>query len=145
MTTLDFGELKECVARCGSQKYKPVRSMGLAACVRGMIQNVLGEQTEEEVMGSNTLIRAARFDWKRGSRLLPGQSLKEHKAWLETWQRIEINDVYYFPLWEKGVHDLLQRHFIELRAIFLAYCRSCLLYTSPSPRDRTRSRMPSSA
>ena len=26
-----------------------------------------------------------------------------------------------------------------------AFCRSCLLYTSPSPRDRTRSRMPSSA
>ena len=24
-------------------------------------------------------------------------------------------------------------------------CASCLLYTSPSPRDRTRSRMPSSA
>ena len=24
-------------------------------------------------------------------------------------------------------------------------CRTCLLYTSPSPRDRTRSRMPSSA
>src|SRR5665811_1018468 len=26
-----------------------------------------------------------------------------------------------------------------------AYIRNCLLYTSPSPRDRTRSRMPSSA
>ena len=26
-----------------------------------------------------------------------------------------------------------------------AYAKSCLLYTSPSPRDRTRSRMPSSA
>ena len=25
------------------------------------------------------------------------------------------------------------------------FCSSCLLYTSPSPRDRTRSRMPSSA
>ena len=24
-------------------------------------------------------------------------------------------------------------------------CSTCLLYTSPSPRDRTRSRMPSSA
>ena len=24
-------------------------------------------------------------------------------------------------------------------------CKGCLLYTSPSPRDRTRSRMPSSA
>ena len=27
----------------------------------------------------------------------------------------------------------------------LAFCTICLLYTSPSPRDRTRSRMPSSA
>ena len=27
----------------------------------------------------------------------------------------------------------------------LTWIRSCLLYTSPSPRDRTRSRMPSSA
>ena len=26
-----------------------------------------------------------------------------------------------------------------------AHCMACLLYTSPSPRDRTRSRMPSSA
>ena len=26
-----------------------------------------------------------------------------------------------------------------------ALCNHCLLYTSPSPRDRTRSRMPSSA
>ena len=25
------------------------------------------------------------------------------------------------------------------------FCNPCLLYTSPSPRDRTRSRMPSSA
>ena len=25
------------------------------------------------------------------------------------------------------------------------HCKACLLYTSPSPRDRTRSRMPSSA
>ena len=27
----------------------------------------------------------------------------------------------------------------------LAFIKACLLYTSPSPRDRTRSRMPSSA
>ena len=30
-------------------------------------------------------------------------------------------------------------------APFYGFGRSCLLYTSPSPRDRTRSRMPSSA
>ena len=28
---------------------------------------------------------------------------------------------------------------------YLAQIKNCLLYTSPSPRDRTRSRMPSSA
>ena len=32
----------------------------------------------------------------------------------------------------------------KCRRIFVA-CTHCLLYTSPSPRDRTRSRMPSSA
>ena len=34
--------------------------------------------------------------------------------------------MYYFPLWEKGVHDLLQKHFEEITLIFLAYCRSLL-------------------
>ena len=29
--------------------------------------------------------------------------------------------------------------------VFARYTQGCLLYTSPSPRDRTRSRMPSSA
>ena len=36
--------------------------------------------------------------------------------------------------------------FVPLAVILGNYViRSCLLYTSPSPRDRTRSRMPSSA
>ena len=30
-------------------------------------------------------------------------------------------------------------------SVFMQYLKTCLLYTSPSPRDRTRSRMPSSA
>ena len=34
--------------------------------------------------------------------------------------------------------------FIMIAAIFM-HLYGCLLYTSPSPRDRTRSRMPSSA
>ena len=40
-----------------------------------------------------------------------------------------------------GVHFLLQ---IDMKAA-LDKALDCLLYTSPSPRDRTRSRMPSSA
>ena len=46
------------------------------------------------------------------------------------------------------------RHFVDAKAFKIALVPSadrsmdtctCLLYTSPSPRDRTRSRMPSSA
>ena len=33
----------------------------------------------------------------------------------------------------------------KLRDGLVLLCRSCLLYTSPSPRDRQKSRMPSSA
>ena len=34
---------------------------------------------------------------------------------------------------------------VLVRSAFNGQIESCLLYTSPSPRDRTRSRMPSSA
>ena len=63
------------------------------------------------------------------------------------------------------VHKLLTKHFVELRAAspegsahvldipglkvpsikFWSLYNNCLLYTSPSPRDRQKSRMPSSA
>ena len=41
----------------------------------------------------------------------------------------------------KGLLTKVHRSFL----VNLSYMDSCLLYTSPSPRDRTRSRMPSSA
>ena len=46
-----------------------------------------------------------------------------------------------------GIHRLWKRFTIELSAARpgQTVLDICLLYTSPSPRDRTRSRMPSSA
>ena len=45
--------------------------------------------------------------------------------------------------WDKEqTHESLAKHLIEESYELLD---ACLLYTSPSPRDRTRSRMPSSA
>mgnify|MGYP003377044991 CR=1 FL=1 len=51
-------------------------------------------------------------------------------SWLALWLNAMGADVYGFSLPPRSMKD----NFI-----------SCLLYTSPSPRDRTRSRMPSSA
>ena len=51
------------------------------------------------------------------------------------------------PVYEKYDRDLklIQELGLELAVILDTHCHACLLYTSPSPRDRTRSRMPSSA
>ena len=125
-TTLDFEEFKECVARCALDKYKPVKAMSDAVKITSFCKNLLGIENTEECLNTATMIKAQRYQWKRYSQPLQGQSLKDHKKWLEVWQRLELSDMYYFPLWEKGVHDLLQSHFQEITLIFLAYCRSLL-------------------
>ena len=57
-------------------------------------------------------------------------------------------------LWEKEIDaeivtgenwDSIAQKGLDNPSTFSAYLNTCLLYTSPSPRDRTRSRMPSSA
>ena len=48
-------------------------------------------------------------------------------------------------LWKHYRAHLKGELAVFLRAVFLRTLRSCLLYTSPSPRDKRQSRMPSSA
>ena len=63
------------------------------------------------------------------------------REWIyECW--ISIMDADYNPL--RHIPDMQVRHMI-LQVLAWMWCIICLLYTSPSPRDRTRSRMPSSA
>ena len=44
-----------------------------------------------------------------------------------------------------GFQRVLQRAVFHIQSSGKGVVKPCLLYTSPSPRDRTRSRMPSSA
>ena len=69
-----------------------------------------------------------------------------HRAHLElaraARQELNLNSVIFMPAgnpWRKKRDDLTSA---ELR---YAMVNDCLLYTSPSPRDATLSRMPSSA
>ena len=52
---------------------------------------------------------------------------------------LEANDAHV------QAHLDQQLALLETSEVVKAMAYSCLLYTSPSPRDRTRSRMPSSA
>ena len=58
-------------------------------------------------------------------------------------------DHFYFPMNPNTYNAMAANSPRSLKKKVLdncvAPCYNCLLYTSPSPRDRTRSRMPSSA
>ena len=58
--------------------------------------------------------------------------------WWHVWDNLPYPE---FNEWMYDSVDAINCH------SYLTYemCKDCLLYTSPSPRDRTRSRMPSSA
>ena len=124
MATLDFDEFCECVARCGEAKYGEIKQvMNLSQRIKGMIQNILDERGDEAVIRDATYIKADRYDW-RLSKPLKGQQLAAHRKWVDTWQCLEIGDLHLFPLWEKGVHDVLQECFSDLLSIFAHYSKS---------------------
>ena len=65
------------------------------------------------------------------------------------FNNLSINLDSSYPL-QPSIVDLYRirvskKHTPFYKSKLIATCGTCLLYTSPSPRDRTRSRMPSSA
>ena len=61
----------------------------------------------------------------------------------------DVEDLTAEQIFQKGEYELSRKRYKE-GAVFFSeierlYPYSCLLYTSPSPRDRSLSRMPSSA
>ena len=123
LAKLDFDEFRECLARCARDKYGEIKLMTLAQGVRGVIQNILGEKSDEAVIRDAIYIHAERYDW-RLSEPLPSQPLAAHRRWLDCWQNIEIADLHHFPLWEQGVFDCLRETFGELIKIFAHYSKS---------------------
>ena len=83
-----------------------------------------------------------------------GQYYQGYKKLMESWQSSfgnQIINIRYEDLitdQEGQTRELLSQcdlSWSEKCLEFYQNNRACLLYTSPSPRDRTRSRMPSSA
>ena len=97
--------------------------MSLADAVRAFAQNLLGEKGEVMCMWEAMVIRAERYDWREFSRQHPSHSKANHALWLACWQQMPLFDIHHFPLWERGVHNLLQAHFVELTRIFSHYTK----------------------
>ena len=71
-----------------------------------------------------------------------GMSAKE---WINTASEKELADVFYFLGEERKSRQFAKKIIQARKDTNITSTKNCLLYTSPSPRDRTRSRMPSSA
>ena len=69
-----------------------------------------------------------------------------HKPGHETWRELQGRRVFPLDFEAKRDYDsMMKGHTFSPPSDDARLVFSCLLYTSPSPRDRTRSRMPSSA
>ena len=69
--------------------------------------------------------------------MLPGGDYKETADKAAELIKKGFNPVPHFPARSMGDENELKD--------YVTRCKDCLLYTSPSPRDATLSRMPSSA
>ena len=133
MAVLDFEEFLETCARLGVDKYRATQ-ISPAASVEGFITNLLVHESgpskglplasPEEVVIRETYIHAAPYAARAHASKLNDESPGELEKWLECWSRIELMDLYLWPLWDKEVHDILHPLFKELQLIFLAYTRS---------------------
>ena len=64
------------------------------------------------------------------------------QEWLES--DYEVDD-YGIQIGDLSISGIPSKLMVRLACEMVNHLIICLLYTSPSPRDRTRSRMPSSA
>ena len=83
-----------------------------------------------------------RLGWSVKEVLTIADELHEHRIGLRILTGTLAGT--YTPTGEGKFFFTIMAAFAELERDMI-HQRTCLLYTSPSPRDRTRSRMPSSA
>ena len=103
-----------------------------------LTQNVQAEQRDDEL---NSLFEKLKISNQSEVKEI------ENKIW-KIWTTHPSTDRRGYRLTEllaQGDFLMTQRKFDRAYEIFSVIISTCLLYTSPSPRDRTRSRMPSSA
>ena len=81
-----------------------------------------------------------------------GNTLEDSKWWVIDWKSNLIsgsNNSDCLPRnynYENMRNEMIKHHYpLQSHLYLLALHRFCLLYTSPSPRDKRLSRMPSSA
>ena len=77
--------------------------------------------------------------------VLPAAFNTKNMQWMLSNRDANPDTTLYYDRSKKAFANLQESIPVFFLLGLLGVITSCLLYTSPSPRDRTRSRMPSSA
>ena len=96
--------------------------MSLAQRVAGIVANFLGEKDEQQVLTEVLAPRVERLS-TAGVVALPGMDAAVHALFMRVWAKMDLGQLYGFPLWEKAVFMLLHRSFPELHSIFVTYSK----------------------
>ena len=127
-----------------------------AVVARGMGRPCVSGSSEIEIDYENKLFKANNKEIKEGDlitidgstgRIIVGEvktvkpeisgDFSKLMSWADGFRKLKIRTNSETPLDSKTARDF--------GAEGIGLCRTCLLYTSPSPRDQRGSRMPSSA
>ena len=96
---------------------------------------------------SNKLCRKLRKYKERHNKTLHNNLVKNKNSYPNATGEIDSIDKYIFNEGREArlPEPSIKNKYFEMIPISLEEARNCLLYTSPSPRDKRQSRMPSSA
>ena len=97
--------------------------MDLSVATESFLKNLLNICPPEICMWETTLIRAERYDAAKFSRPRADQRPATFRLWQQVWSHVFLMDLHHFPLWEREVHDILQKNFPALQRIFSHYTK----------------------
>ena len=122
----------------------------------GSLENVLGNELTSDLLAKITSLEISKANTTYGLNLRPGEIALDQLEILGYYSATSIDKVFLFLTDYRDASNTQLENFAPsdntTRSAGPApytytynYKGSCLLYTSPSPRDRQKSRMPSSA
>ena len=121
--TVSFDEYVMALVLCGHMKYEEVEGMTLAQRVAGVVANLLGEKSEEQVITEVVAPRVERFNMAEAKAEDGLLSLDDHQRFLQEWNQMDLSHVHGFPLWEKEVFRTLHSSFSGIRSLFNQYAK----------------------
>ena len=150
---LNLVEMSQIAGRAG--RYKNDGGFGTTGDCETLNSDEIEKIEKHQLPETKTIFwRNSKLDFKNPEQLISSLELKpNHKNLLRTNDSLDESVLRFFL--KKGSNNIIYHKNLEL---LWECCQipdfekkaygqhiNCLLYTSPSPRDRTRSRMPSSA